>query len=124
MDILIIGAAGFLGAISRYFIYTIEKSYSSHNFPMSTLFINLFGCVLAGIILAVAEKSGQSQKHLLSLLSVGFVGSFTTFSTFSMETLMLIENNFYLQASLNVLVNVLAGISLLWLTKLLTSLLI
>lgn len=56
MDILLIGLAGSLGAISRYLIYLWEKSLPTHNFPLGTLFINLIGCFLAGIVLGLAEK--------------------------------------------------------------------
>lgn len=117
MDLLIIGLAGSVGAISRYLIYLWEKSLPSHNFPLGTLVINLFGCFLAGIVLGLAENALPSQKHTLTLLSIGFIGSFTTFSTFGMETLYLIQSNLLMQAGLNILLNITLGIGFIWVAK-------
>ncbi len=117
MDILLIGLAGSLGAISRYLIYLWEKSLPTHNFPLGTLFINLIGCFLAGIVLGLAEKTLPSQRHTLTLISIGFIGSFTTFSTFGMETLHLIQSNQIIQAVFNILLNITLGIGCIWIAK-------
>ena len=52
MEFLVVGIGGFCGAIARYLVYLAERSIGVHLFPIGTLFINLFGCLLAGLLLA------------------------------------------------------------------------
>lgn len=119
MNFIITGIAGSLGA--RYLIYLYERSLPSDNYPYATLFINLTGCFLAGIILGISEDLSPSLKYYLTLISLGFIGSFTTFSTFAVETLNLILLNQFIQAFLNIILNVILGISLVWIGKTIIS---
>lgn len=113
MDFLIVGCAGFFGAISRYSIYLLEKRFNP-SFPLATFIINIFGCVIAGILLGLAIKASPQNKQLLTLLSIGFVGSFTTFSTFSVENLHLFKANQFLMAGTNIVLSVLLGVVAVW----------
>ncbi|WPU64790.1 fluoride efflux transporter CrcB [Peredibacter starrii] len=120
MDILLVGLAGSLGAIGRYLIYQIERSFPPHNFPFATLFINLVGCFIAGLVLGFATKALPHQKHHFMLFSIGFVGSFTTFSTLTVETLQLAQHSFPLAAIANVLLNFILGVLLVWIGQSIT----
>lgn len=117
MDIVFVGFAGFLGAIIRYFLYLIETSLHSQNFPYGTLFINLSGCLIAGILFGIATRVSPEYKHYITLTLIGFVGSYTTYSTFSAETLQLIEASSFAKASLSILLNVIGGIFMVWIGR-------
>lgn len=117
MNFIIVGFAGFLGAVVRYCLYLLQPRIYSGNFPLATLFINLSGCLIAGMLLSLATRSGPEYKQYITLILVGFVGSYTTFSTFGAESLHLIEANYLGQAILNISLNVFGGILMVWLGK-------
>jgi len=58
----------------------------------------------------VAEKANIGESYRLFLV-VGLAGSLTTMSTLSLETFDMINLGNYLQAALNVLVNILASLT-------------
>lgn len=118
MNALFIGVAGFLGAISRYFLYLVIPT---EKFPLATVVINLSGCFVAGFLYAIASKTSPESRIYFSLILIGFIGSFTTFSTFGAETLQLIENNEFPFAAINITCNVMGGIGMIWMGKFLAS---
>ena len=92
--------------LSIYFLEFLEKGL-----PYGTLFANVIGSFIAGaVILLVAEKANIGESYRLFLV-VGLAGSLTTMSTLSLETFDMINLGNYLQAALNVLVNVLASLT-------------
>ena len=85
MIYLLIGVGAFFGAISRFLLSTFLAKIMFFGFPLGTLVINLIGCFLIGIFLAI----NFSNKDLISPLAIiGFLGSFTTFSAFTKEVLL------------------------------------
>jgi fluoride exporter len=122
MDIILIGISGFVGALLRYFIYLIAPSIHSQNFPYGTLIINLSGCLIAGALFGLMARLAPEQRHYITLILIGLVGSFTTFSTFSSETIHLLDSKDFLSATINVLGNVLGGMSMVWLGRYLMQL--
>jgi CrcB protein len=89
--ILLVGLGGSLGSMARYVsVKTIDGRLNAF-FPFGTLFVNLFGSFLIGIIYAVvARKTGQAE-HWGTFLGAGFCGGFTTFSAFAYENVGLIQ---------------------------------
>jgi CrcB protein len=114
VDFLIVGVGGFFGAISRYAIYYVERTLEAHIFPVGTLLINLLGCLLAGLVMAWVERAAPIHRQLILMASVGFIGSFTTFSTFSVETLQLVRGQQMILALMNILLNTVLGLLLVW----------
>jgi len=114
MNLMIVGAFGFLGSISRYIIYLFESRYE-HTFPYGTLVINTLGCLIAGVLIGLAAKASPQNRQLIMLGSIGFVGSFTTFSTFSVETLNLLRTSQMVTAFANVCVSLILGLMAVWL---------
>ncbi|GAA6819664.1 fluoride efflux transporter CrcB [Helicobacter pylori] len=92
LNILLIGLAGICGALLRYIISNFINSRNEGRFPWSTMFINILGSILMGVLIALTLNN-----QILLILSVGFLGSFTTFSTFIKESFTLLnERNFLL----------------------------
>lgn len=97
-----LGGAG--GAVLRYSISIFMIQLFGSSFPFGTLTVNVLGSFLMGIVAALSQLSHISPE-VKALLGVGFMGALTTFSTFSNETLMLIQGGEMLKAFLNVALN-------------------
>lgn len=81
------GAVG--GALSRFYITEWANSKFNPTFPISTLGINLTGCLLVGFFATVSSKIMHYPPELDLLIRTGFLGSYTTFSTYSFDTVTL-----------------------------------
>lgn len=96
-NILVVALGGAAGSILRYLCQKwINESYN-HNFPLATFLVNIFGCLLIGILYALGEKGDLLSPQTRLLLITGFCGGFTTFSTFAFENMNLLRigDNFY-----------------------------
>ena len=81
----IIALGGALGSVLRYLLGNrIESSESL--FPINILLINITGCFLIGMVLALVDAKSQ----LFLFLTIGILGSFTTMSAFSAQALDLL----------------------------------
>jgi CrcB protein len=97
MILVLIALGGAAGSVLRYLIGGRVQHFAPHGFPLGTLFVNVVGCFLAGILIRQFMNI-QTHNYLRALMVVGFCGGFTTFSTFSMETVGLIEGAEYPRA--------------------------
>jgi len=79
-------------------------------FPFGTLFINILGSFVMGLLTALFLVKMGLPQHLRLFLTTGLVGGFTTFSTFSLEAALLFERGHLLQMALYVGGSVLFGI--------------
>jgi CrcB protein len=103
-EILLLGVAGALGALSRYGLSGIVQFLTGERFAWGTLVVNALGCFLFGFIwmLAAEERtlvSGQTRFIVLT----GFMGAFTTFSTFAFETSRYLNDSQWALAAANLL---------------------
>ena len=106
MIFLLIALGGAGGSLLRYLIGGAVQRMSAGGFPVGTMFVNVSGCFLIGILLRQLLNM-QVSPELRAFLIVGFCGGFTTFSTFSAETLGLIEGGEYGRATGYVILSVL-----------------
>ncbi len=99
-SIAIVAVGGGFGAALRYTAALLVASIPS-SFPWATLCVNVVGCALAGVLIALIgfDPSGAtSDSYLRLLLLVGVLGGFTTFSAFSVEVLALLSSGSTLKA--------------------------
>jgi CrcB protein len=84
-------------------------------FPWSTLFVNVLGSLIIGMLAAMTE-SGRWPLPLVArqFLMVGVLGGYTTFSSFSLQTLLLLRNGAAVTAGLNVLASVVLCVFAAW----------
>ncbi len=84
LNVLTVGAGGFVGAALRYLAGLIPIETKS-GFPVKTFAINIVGCFAIGIISALITKK-VGNDTLMLFLKAGVCGGFTTFSSFALET--------------------------------------
>jgi CrcB protein len=111
---LAIAGGGAIGALLRFYASTGIYALLGRGFPYGTLFVNVFGSLLMGILYVLLLERMQVGPELRSALLIGVLGAFTTFSTFSMETLAVLENGEVMKASLNIVLSVALCILAAW----------
>jgi len=89
-QIILVGVGSFLGGIARYISTLVINQKLNTDFPYATLSINIFGCLVIGIVYGIFEKSIITSDWKL-FLATGICGGFTTFSAFSNESLDLLK---------------------------------
>ena len=113
LNILAVGAGGFLGAVCRYLIGLVPIS-ETFIFPIKTFIINIVGCIVIGILAAAATRNYDMSPQMILFLKVGLCGGFTTFSTFALETADLMKTGHMGAAFLYVLLSVLVGVAVIF----------
>ena len=120
VKLLIIGTGGFIGAVLRYLLTGLFQNVSgSAVFPFGTLAVNLLGCFAIGLLSYLAEYRGLFGPETRLFMFIGLLGALTTFSTFGHETYGLIKDARVSFALLNVGIHVLAGLTFVWLGRVL-----
>jgi CrcB protein len=106
VQVVLVAAAGALGALSRY---GLGRMVGTTSFPWTTLAINLAGSFALGVVLKAAVENGWSSTTTATV-GTGFLGAFTTFSTFSVETHTLLRAGRGSAAAVYVGVSVVGGV--------------
>lgn len=88
----LVGAGGALGSMLRYLVSSKLTTLFATRLS-GTLTVNLLGCFLMGILLALFTKRVGVSSHGESLLAIGFLGGFTTFSTFAADVYWCLEKD-------------------------------
>ena len=107
---LAVALFGALGAVTRYGVDQLIERHTFSVFPLSTLAINLSGCVLAGAAIGGLVDRLHEPTWLTVGAVTGFLGAYTTFSAFAYETHDLLESSHLALALLNAIVSVAAGV--------------
>jgi len=115
---LFVGLGGFLGAVLRNLIGLLPINTP---FPVKTLFINVLGSFLIGVISFLSLKHLNIPGELSLFLKVGVCGGFTTFSTFSLEIVNLIDEYKITLSLIYIISSVVLSILAIYFAKLLFS---
>ena len=107
--LLSIGIGGFIGAILRFSISGWVGKATTTAFPFGTLSVNILGSFFIGFLFLYFQQINLSPTQK-ALVITGLLGALTTFSTFSLDTVLLIEKEFYMKAFSNVALNVVFSI--------------
>ncbi|HYD17573.1 MAG TPA: fluoride efflux transporter CrcB [Patescibacteria group bacterium] len=83
--LLAIFFGGGTGALARHYSVLAAKGMFGEAFPYGTLFVNILGSFLIGVIMETAAQKANFPGPLQALLVTGFLGGFTTFSAFSLD---------------------------------------
>lgn len=109
MNCIYVMIGGAIGALMRYGVSRLCAGVTFLTMPIGTLFVNLAGCFLLGLLTGLAEHQNTLPRGLMIMFSVGVCGAFTTFSTFSAESIKMTENGQMLTALLYVTVSIVFG---------------
>jgi len=112
--LLLIGWAGFIGTLSRYWLSgEVAKRYGE-TFPLGTLVVNLLGCFLVGLLFYLLQERFLVNQTVRTVVLTGLLGGFTTFSSFGLQTFTLMQDGELGLAALNVIVANVLGLFLVW----------
>ena len=111
MELVWVGVGGFLGANARYLVGRLAVERVGAAFPYGTLFVNLTGCLLIGIVMAFLVERGVTNPIWRLLLVVGVLGGYTTFSSFAYESVLLLEQGRIWRAAVYVLASNAGGVA-------------
>lgn len=84
----LVGFAGALGALARYFLGRFIAERATSTFPLGTFTINVTGAFVIGLLFALTARK-LLNPALQVMLATGFLGGYTTFSTMSWEGVQL-----------------------------------
>ena len=106
---LLVFIGGGFGSIVRFSIGKILQK-PTWEIPVGTLFINVLGSLIIGIVLGIAIKNDSYYSNFSLLLATGFCGGFTTFSAFAYENYIFLKNGDFLNFGLYTAGSILLGI--------------
>jgi len=110
MTVVLVLIGGALGAPLRYLTDLLVQARHDSILPWGTLTVNVAGSFVLGVVGAAVAVAG-APSWVMTLLGTGFCGALTTFSTFGFETVRLIEEGSLLEAFVNVLAGLVAGLA-------------
>ena len=110
MQYLLVFIGGGLGAALRHFVNGASLRLVGADWPLGTLFINVTGSILMGVVAATFALKLSLPPTLRLFIATGILGGYTTFSTFSLETGLLMERGQGGAALLYVAGSVLLGV--------------
>jgi len=112
--IVLIGAAGSLGTLARYWLSGWADQRWGATFPIGTVIVNAAGCFVIGFLFHATEEKYLVDPVIRSAVLVGFLGGFTTFSSFAIQSFNLLRDGEIFMASANILISNIAGLILVW----------
>jgi len=89
-SLLHVALGGAIGASARYLTSVAAMRLIGPGFPWATLFVNVAGSFLMGVIVVLLAREGGTRAAGPFLMT-GLLGGFTTFSAFSLDAVTLYE---------------------------------
>jgi CrcB protein len=103
---LIVLVGGGIGSALRHAVNVAFARWFGTSFPFHTLFENVSGSLLMGLIAGYFAFKGDASQAVRLFLTTGVLGGYTTFSAFSLEAMLLWEQHHIGKAALYVLLSV------------------
>jgi CrcB protein len=118
-----VAVGGALGSMARFWLAAFVAEIMGPQFPWGTILINILGSFVIGFFATFTGPGGRfvASFDTRAFVMVGICGGFTTFSAFSLQTLDLIRDNRWGQASANILISVIVCLLAVWAGHLLAS---
>lgn len=106
MGFLIVFIGGGIGAALRHGFNLAFARLLGTAFPYATLFENVSGSVVMGLLVAIFAFRGGIPQHRQLFITTGILGGYTTFPTLSLDVALLYERGEVGLAALYVLLSV------------------
>jgi len=115
--LILVAVGGALGSISRFWASGIIANRYGQSFPWGTLFVNVSGSFIIGLFGTLTAPEGRwlVGPSGRNFFMTGFCGGYTTFSSFSLQTLNLAQEEQWLYASGNAVLNLVFCLVAVWL---------
>lgn len=113
-NIILIGFAGLVGTLGRYWLSGLIARQYGESFPWGTIIVNVIGCFLAGAVFYLTEERFLLSPMLRSAILIGLLGGFTTFSSFSLQSFTLLRDGQVGFAGLNFFISNFLGFIMVW----------
>jgi fluoride exporter len=112
-----VAIGGALGSISRYWFSGLIAERFGQSFPFGTLFVNVVGSFIIGLFATMTAPDGRWMvgPSGRNFFMTGVCGGYTTFSSFSLQTLNLAQDDEWLYAGGNIVLNVVFCLVGVWL---------
>jgi CrcB protein len=107
-NLLLVGAGGMLGSMLRYLVTVFIRPQS---FPFATLWVNITGCLVIGVVMGMALRSEPFDNNWKLFLATGICGGFTTFSAFSLECVQFMQQQRYSAMLAYVVLSIVLGLA-------------
>jgi CrcB protein len=114
VKLLLIGFAGFIGTLGRYWLSGVVARRYGETFPLGTLAVNLVGCFLVGLLFYLMQERYLVNQNARTIILIGLLGGFTTFSSLGLQTFTLLQDNEIALAALNLVASNVIGLLLVW----------
>jgi fluoride exporter len=123
LNYILVGAGSATGGISRYWASGLIASRFGHSFPFGTLFVNVTGSFIIGFFATMTAPDGRWLVGPAgrNFFMTGFCGGYTTFSSFSLQTLNLAQDEEWLYAGGNAVLNLVLCLVAVWLGHILAE---
>jgi fluoride exporter len=115
LGFILVFFGGGIGVILRHLINRLATLNLQSTFPWHTLFINVLGSLIMGLVVGwFAFRSQGGSEDFRLFLTTGVIGGFTTFSTFSLDVVTLWERGDILSAFGYSVMSVVCSVSILF----------
>src|SRR5215213_8106295 len=111
LSYVLVFLGGGIGAAVRHGVNVACARWIGTWFPFHTLFENVSGSFLMGLLAGYFAFYGSASQHLRLFLTTGILGGYTTFSAFSLDAMLMWERQQYCMAALYVLISVGASLA-------------
>lgn len=108
----VIAAGGVAGSLLRYGLGVLFPS--APGFPWTTLFINVTGCLLIGVLMVAVTEIWTAPSWVRPLLGIGVLGGYTTFSTYVADIGLLVAGDAPRAALVYLVVTPLLALAAVW----------
>jgi CrcB protein len=106
--VIFLGAG--IGGLARYGVGIWTQTVTGPAFPWGTLLVNVTGSLLLTFLYVLLEGTAGSPEWR-AFLGIGFCGGYTTFSTFSYETIRLLQDGEWRQATFYIVGSIVLSIA-------------
>ena len=103
-----------LGGMLRHGVNHASLAYLGPNYPYGTLFVNIAGGFLMGVMIELFLVKGGGSQEFRLFLTTGLLGGFTTFSAFSLDAALMWQRSDYAALGLYVGASVVLSIAALF----------
>ena len=111
---ILIGVAGLVGTVLRYWLSEFAAKQYGGTFPWGTLAVNLIGCFAAGAVFFFTEERLLVSETVRMVVLIGLLGGFTTFSAYGLQSFALLRDGEFGLAILNIATSNILGLFMVW----------